>query len=384
MNKTFQVKSFVLNSGERISIIIDRKTAIPLDLVNQYLLQNRRPLYSSNTLRKDAATLCLILNTFHPRRFDLDYIRSLSSMEIFKLWEKLRISNARGLVSPLSHVHRWTTFEKFFDYSINNYLLEIDPTSKDFHTMLKKKEIILKEIKRLSYKPKAQRRQGIDKSLIGQIISITRTQSVSNPWIKRDRLRNQLIIDLLINLGIRAGELLKIELTDLKLNGSNASLVIKRSENDTEDPRRYEPRVKTFGRILEISPHLADQIIQFLKERRTVPNSKKNKFLFIANTDGTPLSYAGLNALIKKIRLNDPEDSRPVTAHTFRRTWNDIFRENAEESGLHEELITQTQNYLQGRMANSQEAYKYASKHIEKTARIAHLKYQENILNGIK
>lgn len=384
MNKPFQVKSFVLNSGERVSIIIDRKTAIPLDLANQYLLQNRRPLHSPNTLRKDAATLCLVLNTFYPKQFDLDFIKSLSITEIFKLWEKLRSSNAIGLVSPLSHAHRWITFEKFFDYSINSHLLEIDPASKDFHYLLKKKEIILKEIKRLSFKPKTPRRRGIDKSLINQIISITRAQSILNPWIKRDRLRNQLIVDLLINLGIRAGELLKIEQADLKLNGSNACLVIKRSENDVEDPRKYEPRVKTFGRILEISPHLTDQIIQFLKERRTIPNSKKSKFLFIANTDGTPLSYAGLNALIKKIRLENPEDSRSITAHTFRRTWNDIFRENAEESGLQEELITQTQNYLQGRMANSQEAYKYASKHIEKTARIAHLNYQKNLLDGIK
>src|SRR5690606_25952357 len=150
-------------------------------------------------------------------------------------------------------------------------------------------------------------------------------------------------------------------LDNVKLSGQYPTITIKRVLNDIDDPRKDEPRVKTFGRILEIDAFLANNISLYLKARRQIKNAKRTKYLFVSHTTGKPLSDDGLRLILKSIKLKSYH--KPITPHDLRRTWNDLFRESAEDSGIDSEIVTQTQNYLQGRMLDSKEAYKYSAKY---------------------
>lgn len=384
----FSVKVLVLTdpAGERLPIVIHKETGIPHPEVNQYILKRRRPVVSMKTIKKEADSLCLFLNWFHAleKQDHFSAIESIGAKEIYGLWEYSRKSKTMGAVSSAVHMFRWKVIQKYIEFEFDKKLLKTSYKDPIFKNIKVNKEIILKEMSALNYSTKSRRLSGLEDKTVKKVIEISDINSASNPWIKRDRLRNRLVLEILISLGIRAGELLKIELGDLKLGGSSPSLVIKKKEDDANDPRRNEPRVKTFGRILDLSPRLNKLINEYLRQRRLIPNAKKSKFLFVSHTNGTPLGYLRLRNIISRLEESCPDlYGSSLSPHAFRRTWNDHFREAGESLGIEGEMITQGQNYLQGRRLDSSEAYKYASKHIERSARGIHLKLQEKYLEAI-
>lgn len=386
MEKDEKLKSkvLVLDSGERVVIVINSRTAIPHLELNRYLFHCRKPVVSFKSLKKEAETLCVIFSHLPRLLWEEDYLKVfkvLTSKEIYKMWELLRISSKGRVVESATHMYKWDVFYRVADYLTDSAILKESHLHPDFKNLETKKRIILKEIKRLRYTSKSNRLEGLNKKVVISLLEVTRANSEDNPWIPRDQLRNQVIVDILIKLGVRSGELLKISLNDLILGTGYPHIVIKRSINDKEDSRKNEPRVKTFGRILEIDHKLAQDIGKLLKSRRTVPNAKKNKFLFVSNSTGSPLSYDRIHAILSDIKFNKYPEIK-ITPHALRRTWNDLFREYAEESGVDQEIITQTQNYLQGRVLNSPEANKYSAKYIERSARKTHLEFQNSILIG--
>lgn len=382
---TLKSKVLVLDSGERVVLIINSKTAIPHLELNRYLFHTRKPVLQFNSLKKEADAICYIFN--HGQLMFGDWsgknlLKSVTGKEIYEHWEILKKSVHKDEVSKDTHMFRWDVFRRIFDYWTDQQILETSHTDPDFKNLAVKKRILLNEINRLRIRSSSNRLKGLDEKVLKEIIRISRIESPDNPWIKRDRLRNQVIVDLFVRLGIRAGELLKITIPNLHLNSEFSKLKIIRVLDDKDDPRRKEPRVKTFGRILEMDHDLSNSISQYLKNRRLIPNARKSKYLFVSHTTGQPISSDALADIIESLRLIKSNET--ITPHALRRTWNDLFREHAEELGFDSEIVTQTQNYLQGRMLNSKEAYKYSAKFIERSAREAHLSFQKSLLEGIK
>lgn len=380
----FKSKVLVLSSGERVPIIYSKDSQIPHHFANQYLL-SRRGIISMRTLNKEAIVICSLINWVSSEEWIsiVDFIDNMGARSISGLWEHLKTSALVGKkVSGATHMYRWKAVQKFLQYISSRALLKMSHRDPTFEALCLKRDLIFKEMKRLDFRSHNARLQGLDSKVIDFLLTVTRVDSEENPWIKRDRLRNQLILDMLIVLGMRASELLKITVSDFDNKSSIPSLTIKRVQDDPEDPRTLEPRVKTFGRILDLSRELSLLLDEYLKTRRNIPEAKKTKYLFVSNTNGKPLSYAGLHRIVSKLEDIFPDLSGTnLTPHSFRRTWNDRYRETGEKLGINEEMITQGQNYLQGRVLNSSEAYKYARKHIEKSARETHLKYQDELLN---
>lgn len=381
----FIAKILVNPTGERLVLIVNQRTGIPHLETNKYLFQRRKPLLSFKSLKKEADVICLLLN--HHSHFienlTVDAIDRLNFKEIYNVWSGLKKSIIGDFVATSTHMYRWNVFERIFNHFLENALLGLSYKDPHFKNLSSKKNLLANEVKKLKVTISPRRLQGLDKNIVHKALEITRETSLENPWIKRDRLRNQVIVDVLLRLGVRAGELLKISLDEIHLNGSIASITIKRKENEVSDPRKDEPRVKTFGRILELDQQVAQDIVRLLKQRNSVKSAKKNKFLFVSNVTGLPLSYDRLIAIVEKIKFKELKEAH-LTPHDFRRTWNDMFREFAEDIGIDPEIITQTQNYLQGRMLNSSEAYKYSSKHIERKARESHMKFQNEMFNRVK
>ncbi len=79
-----------------------------------------------------------------------------------------------------------------------------------------------------------------------------------NPFERNCRKRNQLAILILYETGIRGGELLNLKISDFKRK--QRYLKISKRINDPEDPRVFQPLVKTVEREINISERLCMQI----------------------------------------------------------------------------------------------------------------------------
>lgn len=158
-----------------------------------------------------------------------------------------------------------------------------------------------------------------------------RAQSVqaSSELETRDRLIGRLLLDT----GLRSGELLKLRCEDVQDNfeikpGKFLAIlkVIKRP-NDIQDERLREPSVKTLPGPIAISRKLASELIQYiLKERRAAVDRrdapKETPYLFVSHSGpqvGLPISYRNLNRIITKLRKASAVTTK-ISPHTLRHT----------------------------------------------------------------
>jgi site-specific recombinase XerD len=114
---------------------------------------------------------------------------------------------------------------------------------------------------------------------------------------------NEAIVDVLLNSGLRAGELCALQLQDLPLYHHKPAIFVRRGKG-------------AISRTIEISSGLADRIKTFVKRYR--PNAKPKSYLFV-NENQRQLSYNSLHSKIKIIgRSAGLENLRP---HQLRHTY---------------------------------------------------------------
>lgn len=92
-------------------------------------------------------------------------------------------------------------------------------------------------------------REGMKRAAVVQLRRVIEPDHPDNPFRADVRFRNYLIVRLLLDLGIRRGELLGIRVEDLEL-GSNGTVMVHRRPDDPLDPRTRKPNTKTESRLL--------------------------------------------------------------------------------------------------------------------------------------
>ena len=111
---------------------------------------------------------------------------------------------------------------------------------------------------------------------------------VSRAFAPRARLRNWLMFEVALELGIRRGELLKLRLDSLP-RGANDGVLILRRPDDPNDSRPHEPAVKTAERAIPASRSLLSAIRAYLTYPPPLGRvSGKSPYLFVARS-GAPL-----------------------------------------------------------------------------------------------
>ncbi len=127
--------------------------------------------------------------------------------------------------------------------------------------------------------------------------------------------RDRLIFELLLQ-GVRAGELLKIQVVDvndtyrLNLGRTIGVVSIAKRPNDVDDPRVREPAVKTRPGTLPIPRRLAQALIAYVTDfRRSAVDARaggqETPYLFVnhsGNHAGQPLSQRNLNRIVAKLK----------------------------------------------------------------------------------
>lgn len=174
-------------------------------------------------------------------------------------------------------------------------------------------------------------KMGLTKEAEQRILEVIDPNSPENPWKdKRVRVRNQLFIYMLLLLGIRRGEALKIYLDDINL--SSGTVIIHRRPNDKNDTRLHQPQAKTLPRKLPMNKELTHLCRQYMLNHRlqNLPAARGNGFLFLSTKSGTELTIRGADKICVALR-KVPGIPINFTNHICRHTWNDRYSEKADE-----------------------------------------------------
>lgn len=156
---------------------------------------------------------------------------------------------------------------------------------------------------------------------------------ISAPTSSEHGTRDRLIGRMLLNTGLRSGELLKLKCEDLEDNfeitpGKFISILkIIRRPNDVEDDRLFEPSIKTLPGPIVISRQLASQLIQYISNERRAAidrcmDSKETPYLFVSHFGpqvGRPITYRNLNRIVSKLRAASAVTAK-LSPHTLRHT----------------------------------------------------------------
>ena len=170
-------------------------------------------------------------------------------------------------------------------------------------------------------------------------------------WPKNgDRaLRNELLIKLLLQTGGRVSELLAVKDTDLVIG--KQMIQFARRHNDPDDPRKYEPTLKTYDRQLRLSDETWALLMQWLDVQDELAGHNPQTFLFINLTRdpryaGRPMSRVAVDQLIRGVCV--AADIKPFGAHQLRHLYVRELAKTASDRGWTNEEWRKAVTYLLG------------------------------------
>ncbi|ECH0563246.1 phage integrase family protein [Salmonella enterica] len=193
-----------------------------------------------------------------------------------------------------------------------------------------------------------------------QVTTLTDMVSVKskiNPFSEHVRFRNNLIIEILLETGIRGGELLNIKLVDFDY--VHKSLCIVRRPDDQNEPRLRQPLVKTLERKIPLSIELTELIQNYISDFRSKQcHAGEHDYLLVTHSSkgqlGHALTISGYQKIFEQIRKNSNVLS-DIVGHSLRHTWNVKFSEMMLMNSNSQDYITyeKVRNYLMGWKKNS-------------------------------
>ena len=231
----------------------------------------------------------------------------------------------------------------------------------------------------INVRPDHARYRSLTDTQLQIIRTLIRPGAAENPFPERLQLRNWLMIELLLETGIRRGELLKLYTTDINQGSQHAYVSINDREHDPSDPRAEEPALKTHGRTVGISAQLYEVYEHYIQgERRPLRNGKPMKllyrYLFISDR-GRPLSIRALSNVLDRlfltIELAHPGLLPTLSAHDFRHTFADRFLAYLVEKRGHDlERATDELRRVCGWSDTSAMPRRYASRYLTESANL--------------
>lgn len=346
----YGIKTFKMKSGERYCLIKNKKEGIPVFYPCLFIsTQLRNSDDSIKTIETQAGCIALFYRFLFTRNIDIEErirtARFLDNNEIDllrdfagKRMRAAKVINIKdhqpGVCSATKYI-RLTTIAKYLEWLC---LLTI----KNVDDAYMKISYFVRKIKARRPKIKYRNSEGniyktIEEEDMDILLSVIDPKCEFNPFNKKVRQRNQLIVMILHSLGIRCGELLNLRVEDIDF--STQMLFIRRRADSIEDTRVNQPLVKTLERDLPMSEELTRLLHSYIiGERKANIRKKKHGYLFITHkegeTRGDPLSVPAYHKIIYRLRGIDSGLSK-LTGHKFRHTWNYLFSRLMDESTEH-------------------------------------------------
>jgi integrase len=407
--RKFQTNSFVMQSGERFCLLVDKTSGLPLFHPNLFVTTQVRNKSNSVAAMESALSGINVLLSFCDERGinlnvrflqreffslgEMDAIRDYCQQD-FGRWSIESFENVRSINSKVtkkptrktglaSEYMRLSHIAKYVEW-LAIVLLEGDLDRKTTLDIARMKKGF--ESRRPSGKGRNQlgREKGLTQKQELALLEVVRPGSERNPFEdEATQARNQLMILLLLHLGIRSGELLNIRVSDV--DWSCNQIVIARRADEKKDPRRRQPLVKTLDRRLPLKDTLVQAMHNYVIHfRRKVLGARKHDYLLVTHksgpTQGQPMSRSTLIKVINMVAGADPSLAS-LHAHELRHTWNNRFSEYMDTKGdapKPEEQESQ-RSYLQGWKPDSGTAATYTKRFTREKAVEASLKLQDGI-----
>lgn len=255
---------------------------------------------------------------------------------------------------------------------------------KRFKTLLNKIKLYENSLGRRHPKTRQDFENAIPKEILERLISIVLPESENNPF-RMCRLRNYLIVHVLLQTGIRRGALAKLKISDCDFFAGRNLLRIYRSSTDGADPRNDRPNQKSGNHIVEISSGLAKRLKYYIDQvREKYDGSKNHDFIFIAecNTSwsaGAPISVKQINNLFCTLSKSLCFRVHP---HLLRHYWNDELSALGEKNKIETAKLEELRRQGMGWSANSDMSRIYNDRHMQREVNQLMLERQLEALSG--
>ncbi len=378
---SYKIKKFLMSNGERGCLILDKETQLPVYYQNLYLTTNVRNRSATASTIEIVATNLLILSNFLKSR-NINIINRieikgfLSVAEVDDLiryarqrFDKQKITNVRVIkmeqVAKRTFSYRIHVFSSYL-----NWLCGLLHSIKGIHARYEVESFIESIRAHLPRNKSLSVNNRKDKSLseeqIKTLFKLLEVEGSQNPFQKEVQVRNRLIFTLLLNCGLRAGELLNLKVNDFNPRGY--TLNIFRRHDCIEDRRLNQPLVKTGEREIPLSDELAMEILDYINNyRNKYTKKKKHDFLFVTHgsckTTGEPLSVSAYEKIISTIKKSSSV-LKNLSGHKLRHSWNYFYSNEIDDSNLDISRKSELRCYLMGWSKDSKMSENYNFKHI--------------------
>lgn len=334
--KTFSVLHIVLDTGERLPCLVDAASWIPARVALRWAMRYRRYRVQSSTLAANLRVLGKVYRwTQEAAGFDLDDRltggRTLQNREIESLARSFRGNTSAQELDTGAFDQHLAIVEDFLKWSLDSEnrggcrSLDLAQLAQERNRI----ELILRSLRSGAHasdriEPLEEAEIRAIRNSIGPRRDAQGILSFPEVFSAHTRLRNWLMFEVALELGIRRGELLKLRLDSLPRGGDDGIRVLRRPD-DPHDSRSKEPAVKTAERVIPASRNLLTAIRAYLTYPRPLGRvSGRSPYLFVARS-GSPVSMDTADDVIAAIGKHSGVS--PLSWHRLRHTWAERMAE---------------------------------------------------------
>lgn len=332
----FTVLNMVLDSGERLPCLVETATWLPVRVATRWAVRYRRYRVQSSTLANNLRVLAWVYRwALESAGYDLDYHltqgQALRNREIEALVSTLRVRADGHALDTGAFDQHLSVVEDFLKWSLDSEnrggrsTLSLEQLTGERSRL----EQLFRSL-RVGARPSA-RIEPLEESdihairgAIGPKRDAGGNQSFPDVFSSHARLRNWLMFETALELGIRRGELLKLRLDSLP-RGADDGIRILRRPDDPQDSRAREPAVKTAERVIPASRELLRTVQVYLTSPPPPGRvSGKSPYLFVTRS-GSPVSIDTADDII--VAIGRASGVAPLSWHRLRHTWAERMAE---------------------------------------------------------
>lgn len=415
----FRVANLKLQSGERLPLLLDTTTGVPLwDPALFILTELRATNRAAATLLQAVRAITVALQALDHLGVDLE--ARMAEGRMLDLGEIDALADLAGLTqealdklllakaAPAADRTRVVSLEKVrMRAKRDEQLPQVGPETKgvrliyirDYFAWLARRKLLrldyrlpvhqaLSETARLvigqlgariptsSRNSDVDARQGVSPEVRQRILEVTRPESPENPWKNQHvRIRNRLLTLWLLELGLRKGELLGVRLDDINLQVGE--VLIPRRADDPVEVRKDAPNTKTNGRLLALGAGLGELTRAYVHgPRKAIKSARRHPYLLVATGTGKPLTKSAMGKVFIELRRKVPGLPEELSPHVLRHSWNDEFSELMDKRGVPPEEEERMRKQQMGWSDSSKMPAVYTRRHTKRKTNEASLAMQ--------
>ncbi|WP_420399624.1 tyrosine-type recombinase/integrase [Flagellimonas sp.] len=371
-----------LSSGKYKPVLIS--DGIPIYLSFKYSVLKLKTR-SYKTQYNHLHSIKIVFEYYH--QLEVDFPKEVLANDFNKVWDSLdnlidwvyyyksrKKNSEKPIISNLTFNSHLSRIKEFVTWCFLNYSLE-------------NKKITIRKINGLfnSHKIRigpSSTYKSISNKDISSILNLIDSNNETNPFIKRNRIRNYVIFLIMMDTGLRMSELLKLTTDDIIRDEQKTYLRILNRNDDIEDSRISQPRLKNLHsqRIIGIGSktyQILDQYILYTRKR-----SRSHRYLFTSDRKGSPLSKSTVSSIFSVI---SQKTDIQLTPHMLRHNFAErMLKYLIETRGIDMERAKDELQLICGWSLNSRMPILYSRNYISKLANnhnIERLKNEESNQN---